>query len=185
MTNTRSIYPPLVPGWADLLAQKGALPPHTDGPGIPPWGSLHQDIGHEPPRRSNLVLWAVLIGLTLGVLFATGVLLRQHHVFPFAQDSGVAACEAMASGAAPTGEKDAKTWSKADYEAAREVFADSRYPAIRDNGVDLIDVVWQMRGLDDNDMGVLIFVNSLVKAYAGLSGGCAEAGYTLPAFGQS
>lgn len=176
------------PAWADLIAQHGALP-HTDGPGVPPWGSLHQDIGHEPtPQRSTLVLVAVLIGLTLGVLFATGVLIQRNNLLPasvplIGKDSGVAACETMAAGNSPTGEQGSKVWTERDYRAARSVFADSRYPAIRDNGTRMIDLSWQINGMGKDDLGMLAFIGPLTDAYAGLTGGCAEQGYTIPALG--
>jgi hypothetical protein len=71
----------------ETFAQHGA-PPENPGrtddrlayasPGVPPWGSLHQDIGHEPKRRGgwrawNPIVW-VLIGVAALVLCGVGAL---------------------------------------------------------------------------------------------------------------
>lgn len=66
------------PAWLGLMNQHGARPPvvipgpATErpfvSPGVPPWGSLHQDIGHEAPRRSStLAVWALVTGV-VGVM---------------------------------------------------------------------------------------------------------------------
>lgn len=55
------------------FAQHGAPPPVNPGrnaeaaPGVPPWGSLHQDIGHEPPRRSRVRSWNPIVWVLIGV----------------------------------------------------------------------------------------------------------------------
>lgn len=165
----RSVYPAQVPAWADITAQYTL--PHTDGPAVPPWPI-------EPTRKnSQRALWLVLIILTLLVLEAAGYLVQRN-----SGDTGVAACKAMATGQGPGG-KDADNWSAADYAQARQIFADSSYPAIRDNGTLLVDLTWQMKGLGEGDFGLLAFVGPFTNAYAGLSGGCAEVGYTLPPLG--
>lgn len=48
-------------------------------PGVPPWGSLHQDIGHPAPRRGgwrswNPIVWWLLGAVVLAVLCGVGAL---------------------------------------------------------------------------------------------------------------
>jgi hypothetical protein len=60
----------------ESFAQHGA-PPENPGrtddrlayasPGVPPWGSLHQDIGHEPKRRGRWRAWNPIVWVLLGV----------------------------------------------------------------------------------------------------------------------
>jgi len=175
-----SVYPVQVPAWVDLVAQHG-FSTGPEGQELP-WPT-------EPTHKNvQRVLWLVLIGLTLTVLAAAGYLVQHNNWLPVSvpligKDSGVAACETIANGGGVAGSGDT-TWSAADYRAARQVFADSRYPAIRDNGVQLMDLAWQMQGLKADDMGLLLYVTPMTNAYAGLAGGCAEVGYTIPALGS-
>jgi hypothetical protein len=66
----------------ETFAQHGAPPVNpgrTDdrlayaSPGVPPWGSLHQDIGHEPRKRRRVWPW-VLGAVLLVVACAVGAL---------------------------------------------------------------------------------------------------------------
>lgn len=155
-----------VPAWAELAAQHG-------------WSRTARHEASPDPRKTRAVLIGVLVVLALFVLGASAYLITTH----LQRDSGVAACKAMVSGAGPAGKGD-RDWTATEYLKARQTFADSNRPAIRDNGVRLVDVIWQMQGLNPDDLGNLVFVNTLVSAYAGLAGGCAEAGYTLPPLGS-
>jgi len=174
------IYPPRTPAWHDLVAQHG-FSSGPEGQELP-WQQ-------EATRRgTTLVLIGVLTGMVLFVLAAAGYLVQRNNWLPasiplIGKDSGVAACETIANGGGVAGSGD-PTWSQADYRAARQVFADSRYPAIRDNGVQLMDLAWQMQGLKADDMGLLLYVTPMTNAYAGLAGGCAEVGYIIPALGN-
>lgn len=66
----------------DSFAQHGA-PPEQPGrtddrmayasPGVPPWGSLHQDIGHRAPRKRRVWLW-VLVAVVLALACGVGAL---------------------------------------------------------------------------------------------------------------
>jgi hypothetical protein len=94
----------------------------------------------------------------------------------------VAACEAIAKGQPPVHTSGIMT--EADYRKAREVFADSRYPSIRDNGVRLMDLAWQAQGMGKNNLGVLALMGGISDAYSGLAGGCAAEGYTIPSLGE-
>jgi hypothetical protein len=76
-------YTPAADPWEALAAHGEPPPPDPDpavdrlayrSPGVPPWGSLHQDIGHEPPKeRRGLPAWA-WVSMVLGVvaLLCTG-----------------------------------------------------------------------------------------------------------------
>lgn len=72
-----TFHPGRAPVSWDQVAAWGEPPPpdpdpavdrmHYRSPGVPPWGSLHQDIGHEP-RRRGLPAWA-WVSIVLGGLF--------------------------------------------------------------------------------------------------------------------
>jgi hypothetical protein len=76
-------YTPASDPWEALAAHGEPPPPDPDpavdrlayrSPGVPPWGSLYQDIGHEPPKeRRGLPAWA-WVSMVLGVvaLLCTG-----------------------------------------------------------------------------------------------------------------
>lgn len=180
--------PPNVPPWADLAAQHGwNTSRHKDrgdgrpwtSPGPAPWVADQR----RADRRIILAVTLVLLTILVGAL---GFIVQRMNILPvgvplIGKDTGVAACEAMASGEGPIG-AGSHQWTKDEYQQAHQIFADSRYPAIRDNGIKLIDVAWQIQALgDDPGIGVLVYVQSFSEAYAGLTGGCAEVGYALPA----
>jgi hypothetical protein len=154
-------------------------------PGPPPWGTLTQDLGHTPRHRrpASLVFW-ILLASALMVLLAAAITVRNQNLLPagvpvIGMDTGVAACKAISEGGKPAtpGSVD-----KDQYRKLRQVFADSRYPAIRDNGVKVVDIGWQIQAIPQGqEIDALAYVGSFTSAYAGLSGGCAERGYTIPA----
>lgn len=179
--------PPSVPPWADLAAQHGwTTARHEDqgdgrpwtSPGTPPWVAER--------RADKRVVLAVVLFLLTVLVFALGIIVQHLNILPvgvplIGKDSGVAACQAIAEGNSPTGAA-GQTMTQDQYVELRGVFADSRYPAIRDNGAALIDVAWQIQGLGtDPGLGILVYVQQMTSAYSGLTGGCAEHGYTLPA----
>jgi hypothetical protein len=174
--------PPVVPGGADR--------PYVS-PGTPPWGSLAQDMGHTYSGRRNWwrsmnpVVKLLLIGALIIVLITlAAIALQRSNVVPagvplIGKDSGVAACEAIQHGSAPVGGK--TSVSPGDFVKLSEVFADSRYPAIRDNGVKLMDLAAQIAAMGDNPgIGALAYVGAFTDAYAGLAGGCASVGHPIP-----
>lgn len=195
--NPVSPAPVASPPWADLTARWGAThrDPAAYPPGVipwltqevPPWGSLHQDIGHEQ-RRTHPAWIVLLVALTGVALLLAGVLTQRSNWLPasvplIGADSGYAACKAIASGDKPTA--GSKVWSQDDYRAARRVFIDSRYPDVRTNGVRLIDIAWQLQGLEEGEtLGALAYIGAFTNAYTGLSGGCADLGFTLPKLGE-
>ena len=181
---------PVVPGpihynFEDPAAGAGRKYEGTD------WGFQPVNPGDFPPEdpqrdRRRLDVVVLCLGLMLLALAGATFLVQRANVLPagvpiVGMDSGVAACRAIAEGEKPVPSGAAMT--QQDYRALRAVFADSRYPDIRDNGTKIVDIAWQVAALDkqgDTEMiSALAYANSLTSAYAGLTGGCAEHGYTL------
>lgn len=163
-------------------------------PGTPPWGSLSQDIGHPAPSpswRDNLaavnpsVKYPVIGALVITLITLLALVVQRSNVLPagvplVGKDSGLAACEAIQHGSAPTGQT--TSVSPGDFTKARAAFAGSRYPDIRTNGVRLMDLAAQIAGLGkDPGIEVLAYIGSFGDAYAGLAGGCAAVGHPIPA----
>jgi hypothetical protein len=175
-----------LPIWADLTAQHGqprhAPEPQYGAAGMHTWDPAP---GERSWNRVGTVLGVVLVAaLFLGLL---GFVVQRMNWLPagvplIGKDSGVAACEAISKGQAPVKAKGVMTLDQ--YRQAREVFADSRYPAIRDNGTKLMDLAWQAQGMGSNNLGVLALVGPISDAYSGLAGGCDAAGYTIPSLGS-
>ena len=180
---------PVVAGPWDTAAAWGAAAPLPEAdntsterlwisPGVAPWAPGHRRKGW--PRST----WLGLAAILLGVLAIAGFAVQRSNLLPagvpvIGMDSGVAACKAISSGTKPTGSGEQVSQDK--YREMRSVFADSRYPAIRDNGVKLIDTAWQIQAIPaGEEMGALVYIGAFTGAYAGLSGGCAEQGYTIP-----
>jgi hypothetical protein len=144
-------------------------------------------------HASALPAWVktvVILGALMVVAVGAGMVLRFSNVVPVGiplvgKDSGIAACEAIASKGSKTGPaKTAGTTKAEEYRALRDVFANSRYAEIRDPGVRFVDLLRQVEGMGKNaGLGALAFLGPMTESYAALSGGCAEHGYTLPAMG--
>ncbi len=101
------------------------------------------------------------------------------------EDSGVAACKAIAADNKMAGDNKDDTFTEAEYRQIRKQFADSGDQAIRDNGTKIIDLAWQMQSMDDDDgLAALPLIGELTSAYAGLTGGCAAHGITIPPLGS-
>lgn len=189
------------PLWADLTNDWGRADPRP-GDGYPPmqpppWGSLYHDLGHEPGNARRPVVLAVLAAMLLVFLVAAGFVIQRLNVLPagvplIGKDTGVALCEAMATGSGPVGEKTGQpnAVSNEQIRQVRAAFADSRYSAIRLNGVRMMDQMAQIAAFgngtgEDPGFGALAFLGGFADAYAGLAGGCADVGYTLPPLSQN
>lgn len=208
-----------VPLWAEFAYEHGqqyerpaAQPTSPAGDNYPPmspppWGTLWQDLGHEPPRgrfsddlsrraaagqnRGRPLVLGVLTALLMLLLLLSAFLVQRNNLLPvgvpvLGKDTGVAICEVMSKGAGPTGEKNTdgstKELTATEIRKLRSLFADSRYEAIRINGVRMTDTLAQIEALGpDAGFGALAFIGSFADAYAGLAGGCADVGYPLPA----
>jgi hypothetical protein len=173
-----------LPVWADLAAQHGwSRTAQHEAPNFGAAGMHSWDNHRTPPRWVGLTL--LLVGLTVVSAVLLGVLAQRNNWLPasvplIGEDTGVAACEAIASGKPPVEASGKDTMTAAEYRQARGVFADSRYPAIRDNGVKIIDLAWQAQNASGEDLAAMMFGLNMAEAYSGLAGGCAAVGYTIP-----
>lgn len=108
----------------------------------------------------------VLLGLTVAGLGVYDQVFRK--------DSGLVMCEAMrdAQGSPTQGD-----FTESRYRRMRKAFADSRYPDIRDPGTKLVDTIWNVEQLpDDQDMGALVYVGPLMTHATALQSACADHG---------
>lgn len=185
----------------DTLAQWGYEPvPAATGerpwlsPGTPPWAGQPEPEG-EPVRRPwHLV--AIVAGLLLVVLAGFVLIARYSNALPVwlpvvGKDTGIAACEALASGDKirtldkGNGTVRGSRMTEAEYQQIRAIFSDSRYSEIRTNGSAMVDYVWQFNELGpESALAALPLVGPLNQAYSGLSGGCAQHGIILPPLGS-
>lgn len=99
------------------------------------------------------------------------------------EDPGVAACKAMAAGkkmdGSPktSGGNGSDKMTKAEYQDAREIFADSRHEKLREHGTAIVDLAWQIQGLGDgNELAALAFVGPMGTHLSGLQSACADQG---------
>lgn len=173
-----------LPIWASAGANHGAARqtgPDFGAAGMHTW---EPEPGERSWNRAGTVLGVTI--LVVLVLLGAGFLVQRMNWLPasvplIGKDTGVAACEAIAKGQPPVQAKG--VMNQDQYKQAREVFADSRYEAIRTNGTKLMDLAWQAQGMGDNNLGVLALMGGVADAYSGLAGGCASVGYTIPSLG--
>lgn len=129
-----------------------------------------------------------LIIMAVAILVAAGAILRIVGVLPYwvpliGQDSGVAACEAIASsgGTKIDGGAGENATDAEKIRAVRALFADSRHDDIRQHGVAFMDLTTQIMAMGEKpDLSALALVGPITTAYAGLAGGCADQGHTIP-----
>lgn len=148
------------------------------------------DFTPQPPKkRIPLALIVLAVGLAF-ILLVAGIVVREKNLLPasvplIGMDSGVAACKVINGGEKPL-QSDGGKINQEQYLKLRRVFDHSRYPAIRDNGLKLVDSAWQIQGIPKGEeMSAFVYIGTLTSAYAGLAGGCAEAGYPIPALSAS
>ncbi|MDQ7903482.1 hypothetical protein RB614_03010 [Phytohabitans sp. ZYX-F-186] len=141
------------------------------------------------PKKSNAGLIIGVAVAVVAVAFGALLVVRTTGAVPagvplVGKDTGIAACEAIAEDNELAGNSPDETLIVEEYKRVRKMFSDSRHDAIRDNGVKIIDIVWQMRDMKDEDalaaLAALPLVGTMMEAYAGLAGGCAEHGITIP-----
>jgi len=141
--------------------------------------------GPQPPaapQAARVRMWPYVAAAVVAVLFAGGGLWMFYDRV-IRTDSGIAACEAMASnsqivdGAKVSGDEQL---TEAQYRKLRNVFEDSRYDDIRDHGTKLIDVVWQVSNLGkDPGLEALPYVGQLTEHMSGLQSACADQGIII------
>ena len=131
-----------------------------------------------PPARDQArrPLWPWLI-LTVAVVFAASAVWYAYDHNLIVKDSGIEACEAMASGdRSLAGQDPQRELTESEYRRLRQVFAGSRHDDIRDHGTKLLDVVWQMTQLGTEDATVLAYLQPLTTHLTGLQSACADQG---------
>lgn len=100
------------------------------------------------------------------------------------EDPGVAACKAIRDNDnSITGKQegdqagDKPKMTEQEYRQARDLFADSRNPKIREHGTALMDLAWQIDQLPkEEEFGALAFLGPLTTHAAGLQTACADEG---------
>lgn len=100
------------------------------------------------------------------------------------EDSGVAACRAMSEDKQMDGSpKDSDAGddklSEAEYREARKIFEDSRHDKIREHGTALMDLLWQVQEMSEDDAGSLAFIGPMGTHVSGLQTACADKGFII------
>ncbi|MEV4847454.1 hypothetical protein AB0K20_30095 [Micromonospora matsumotoense] len=152
---------------------------------------------HDYPNTGTTTAWAPASGgkTRKPILIAGAAALAVFVVLGFGgyavydqfirEDSGVAACKAMAAGKKMDGSPKTtggdsavdKKMTEAEYRKARAIFEESRYEKLREHGTAIVDVAWQMQGLgDDSGMAGLAFMGPLGTHLSGLQSACADQG---------
>ena len=146
-----------------------------------PWDNPPQSVefitAAEPPKQPNrkAVIVAALAAVAVLVIGAAGYAVWDGAI---REDPGVAACKAMRDGKKMDGSAknsgDDKL-TEAEYRDARAIFEDSRHEKLREHGTALVDLAWQMQGLEDgNEMAGLAFVGPMGTHLSGLQSACAD-----------
>lgn len=128
------------------------------------------------PRRRPTALIVVIAVATLVVAAGTGV---AAYLTFFQEDSGVAACRNMAESQANPAASDGSEVeiTEEEYREVRSMFADSKHEQLREHGTALIDILWELSKIDDEDgMATLAFLGPLSTHTMGLKTACANEG---------
>ncbi|MBU2670479.1 hypothetical protein KOI35_43960 [Actinoplanes bogorensis] len=135
--------------------------------------------GREPVKKSPGWPYAVLL---VAVLVLVGGVWTAYDRGLIVEDSGVTACEAMRGGSTTfkTDPDDGKPMTEDEYRRARQVFADSRHDDIRDHGTQVMDIVWRISQMKDDEAGALLYAQPLATQVLGLESACADQGVFLP-----
>jgi hypothetical protein len=124
--------------------------------------------------RTGPSITAVVAGvLALGVVVLGGLAVYDRFV---KEDSGIAACKVMRddreASMDPAGNNE---FTEEEYKAVREMFNDSRYEDIREHGRSLVDLIWQLSRIpEDEAAGDLI--GRIADHATGLATACADRG---------
>ena len=139
-----------------------------------------------PSLASKLIVVLIALGVVLilaagagaWVLYDRGLILK---------DSGVVACESMRQRAdLVKASADREALSEQQYRAWREAFAGSRFGNIRERGTRLMDLVWQVTQIseDESDTVVLMYASQLLEQTSGLQSACADQGVIIDLAGK-
>lgn len=141
-----------------------------------------QPMGHPAPpavpkKRRPLLVAAVAALAAVLVLAIGGYFVWENFV---REDPGVAACRAMQSNGATDDASDGKKMTEAEYRKVRKQFEDSDIDKIREHGTALVDIVWQIDQMpEDEKMGALAFLAPIGTHISGLQTACADAGVVV------
>ncbi|GIE90235.1 hypothetical protein Are01nite_67150 [Actinoplanes regularis] len=152
-------------------------------PYLDPYGQAGLVSGYQqpvPPPRRPLWPWLALVAALSLILLAGGGWLVYDRLLREGEDSGVAACRALASEEKGSSGTSDDELTRDEYIAMRKVFADSRYPDLREHGTKLMDVLWQVSQLGaDNEVAALAYLQPLTEHVSGLQSACADHGVIL------
>lgn len=172
------------PPWARMMQAHGGADEVDTGvirtPEMLPWQSPGPPPGTRNDQRpSGLAVW---IGVSLVV--ALLALVAGLVVAFTSEDSGVAACRAIAEGKDVDGGETTPgaKMTEQEYQDGRRLFADSSDKAIKASGTTLMDLAWQLQQSPDS---ALLLTGDITRAYTGLAGACAAHGYTIPPLGTA
>ncbi|MDG4840820.1 hypothetical protein O7631_30200 [Micromonospora sp. WMMD967] len=145
----------------------------------------HGHHGQEtpPPARSSHT-FLIVAGAAVVAVLVLGVGGWAVYDRFIKEDSGIAACRAMAEdknidGTAKTSGEDDKL-TEAEYREARKIFEDSRHDKIREHGTALMDIAWQVDQMPDGETGgALALLGPMGTHVSGLQTACADEGYIV------
>ncbi|NJC10729.1 hypothetical protein F4558_000555 [Micromonospora profundi] len=100
------------------------------------------------------------------------------------EDSGIAACKAMSEdkqidGSPKGSDAGDDDLSEAEYREARKIFEDSRHDKIREHGTALMDLLWRVQQMPEDDGGALAFIGPMGTHVSGLQTACADEGFII------
>lgn len=153
-------------------------PPGSQQP-FAPDGTMQVQTHRKRPIWPYIAIGA---GVLILLLVAGAVSLIVWNKSPLTKDSGVVACEQMTQekgGPLAANKTSDGKWTEQQYRDARKIFANSRYEDLSKAGTHLVDVIWQVNGLKDDDPSILIMAGQITSAYTDLSGACAAHGVTI------
>ncbi|WP_433113769.1 hypothetical protein [Micromonospora sp. CA-246542] len=161
-------------GYPPQQYQPGQVGAHDPGIGYP-----GQAVPPQPAKSSRKPL--IVAALAFAAVLVLGVGGYVVYDGLIREDSGIAACKAMADGKQMDGKPksaDDDKLTEAEYREARKIFEDSRKPKIREHGTALIDILWQVQGMEDGG-GALALIGPMGTHVSGLQTACADEGYIV------
>lgn len=122
----------------------------------------------SPRTKLNVALVAVGVVLTVGALGTLGQMIWQQN-----HDPGITFCESIKDGQTGTTDE----ISEQEYLQAREKLRKSNYQDIREHGIAILDIVWQIQSLEEGEeLGALVYVPTIQAHMSKLQTACADRG---------
>ncbi|MCF0094389.1 hypothetical protein [Micromonospora sp. MH99] len=180
MTDQQQPYPQQP---AQPYAQGGPVYPASQQWPGQPYAGPGPDAPPPPPVKSSRtpLIVAAAAFLVVLVLSLGGYAVYDRFI---REDPGIAACKAMAEdkqidGSPKDSDAGDDKLTEAEYREARKIFEDSRYDKIREHGTALMDLLWQVQQLPEDNGGALAFVGPMGTHVSGLQTACADEGYIV------